>query len=51
MVQLVKQNKIIAITLSCNIFPLANLTLDLVSTNIEKRNMQFVTPALAPPYL
>ena len=32
-------------------FPLANFTLDLVGKNIEKRDMQFVTPPFYPKYV
>ena len=51
MVHFVKQHKIIPIPWACPMFPLANFTLDLVGTNIEKCDMQFLNPTLSPPYL
>ena len=48
---LVKMHKIIPITWACPVFPLANFTVVLVGTNIEKCDMQFVTEKLSPPYL
>ena len=49
--QLVKFHKIITITWACPIFTLANFTLDLVGTNIEKCDMQFVTAKIYSTYL
>ena len=49
--QLVKKHKIIPIYWACPVFTLANFILDLVGMNIEKRDMQFVTPNCPPPYL
>ena len=46
--QLVKQHKIIPITWACHMLPLANFTLVLVGTNIEKYDMQFVILTLSP---
>ena len=51
MEQLGKRHKIIPIPWACPVFPLANFTVALVETNIEKCNMQFVTATFAPPYL
>ena len=50
MEKLVKQHTIIPITWACPMFTLANLTVALVGTNIEKWDMQFVTETFAPPY-
>ena len=41
----------IPINWSFPMFTLANFTLALISTNIEKCDMQFVTPTFDPPYL
>ena len=46
-----KINKIIPITWACLVFQLANFTVDLIGTNIEKCDMQFMTSTFAPPYL
>ena len=45
------RHKIIPIPLACPVFPLANFTVALVGTNIEKCDMQFVTATFTPPYL
>ena len=46
-----KLHKIVPINWECPVFPLSSFTLDLVDTNIEKRDMRFVTTTLAPTYL
>ena len=51
MQKLVEQHKTILINCSCPVFPLANLTVKLVGTNIEKCDIQFVTATFAVPYL
>ena len=51
MEQLGKIHKIIPITWACNVFPLSNFTVDLVETNIENYDIQFVTAIFAPTYL
>ena len=49
--KLVKQNKIIPITWECIVFTLADFTVELIDTNIEKCDMQFLTEIFIPPYL
>ena len=51
MEQLGKRDKIIPIPWACPVFPLASFTLALVGTNIEKRDMKFVTEKFSPPSL
>ena len=51
MEQLGKQHKIIPIPCECPVFPLAILVVALVSTNIEKCEMKYVTATFTPPPL
>ena len=46
-----KRHKIMPIPWGCPVFTLANFTVFLDGTNIEKCNMQFVTAKFAPLYL
>ena len=48
--QLFKCYKIITIPWLYPMFPLADFTLTLVGTNIEKCDIQFSTPTFSPPY-
>ena len=48
MVNLVKRHKIIPIPWVCPVFPLANFTVALVGTNIEKCDIQFVIETIYP---
>ena len=51
MEQLGKQHKIIPDPWACPVFPLSSFAVELVGTNIEKCDTQFVTATFAPPYL
>ena len=51
MEQLGKRHKIIPINWACPVFPLAIFKVELVGTNIDKCDMQFVTAKFSPPYL
>ena len=51
MAQLGKRHIIIPIPWECPVFPIANFTVALVGTNIEKCDIQFVTENNSPPYL
>ena len=50
MEQLLEQHEIILIPWACPVFPLVNFTVALFGTNIEKRDIQFVTGIFASPY-
>ena len=51
MEQLGNPHKIIPIPWACHVFLLASSTVDLVGTDIEKRDMKFVTAKFAPSSL
>ena len=51
MEQLVKRHEIIPIHWACRVFPLANFTVALVGTNIEKCDIQFLAATFDSPSL
>ena len=51
MEQLENPHKIIPIPWAYHVFPLASSTVALVGTDIDKRDMKFVTAKFAPPSL